>query len=72
LLGPFLVWSERQYTRGMTGKVSRGELQGGSVCGRKRAADMSVGGLSYHAAGLGAEENGSLVRLVAVITMGDR
>jgi len=56
----------------MTGKVSRGELQGGSVCGRKRAADMSVGGLSYHAAGLGAEENGSLVRLVAVITMGDR
>jgi len=65
------VWSERQYARGMTGKVSFGKLQGGSVCARKRAAGMSVGGLNSQSAGPGAKVNGSLVRIVVVITVGD-
>jgi len=63
------VWSEGQ--SGITGKVSLGKLQGGSVFARKKAACMSIGGLSSQSAGPGAEKNGSLVRLVVEITVGD-
>ncbi len=70
-VGLFLVWSERQYARGMTGKVSRGKLQDGSICVRRGAASIGVGDLSSHSAGPGAKENGTLV-IVGKITVGDR
>ena len=72
LLDLLLVWSERQYASGITGKVSRGKVQGGSVCARRGAASMGVGDLSSNSAGPGAEENGSLVIIVGEITIGDR
>ena len=71
-VGLFLVWSERQYARGMTGKVSRGKLQDGSVCVRRGAASMGVEDLSSHSAGPGAEGKGLLMIIVGKITVGDR